>query len=259
MRNFYLIAKKELQAYFSSPVAYVVITIFLVLTGYFFYNLFASFSTLSFQASANPAIAKQNNLLNISETVIRPLFGNISMIMLLMMPLLTMRLFSEEKKSGTIELLLTYPITDMEVVLGKFIACLSVFVIMILPTLTYPILVIIYGQPEIGPIISGYIGLFLMGAAFISLGVFTSSITENQIIAATLSFGVLLIFWMMGYSISMVGPVLGQMIMNISLISHIQGFAKGVVDTADIIYYAIFVSCFLFLTLRVLESKKWRG
>ena len=259
MRNFYLVAKKEIQAYFSSPVAYVVITMFLVLTGYFFYNLFASFSTLSFQASVNPAIAKQKNLLNVTETVIRPLFGNISMIMLLMMPLLTMRLFSEEKKSGTIELLLTYPITDMEVIMGKFIACFTVFFIMILPTLTYPILVMAYGQPELGPILSGYIGIFLMGAAFISLGVFTSSITENQIIAATLSFGMLLIFWMMGYSVQMAGPTLGRLIMNISLINHIQGFAKGVIDTADIIYYGIFVTSFLFLTLRVLESKKWRG
>jgi len=143
MRNFYLIAKKELYSYFSSPVAYVVITIFLVITGYYFYNLLASFSTLSFQASTNPAIAQQQNLLNITETVVRPLFGNISMIMLLMMPLLTMRLFSEEKKSGTIELLLTYPVTDMEVIVGKFIACFVVFLLMLLLTATFPALLIL--------------------------------------------------------------------------------------------------------------------
>lgn len=259
MRNFYLIAKKELKAYFSSPVAYVVITIFLVITGYFFYNLFASFSTLSFQATVNPAIAKQRNLLNITETVIRPLFGNMSMIMLLMMPLLTMRLFSEEKKSGTIELLLTYPLTDMEVILGKFFACVTVFSLMLSATATYPILVTVFGEPEMGPIITGYIGLFLMGSAFISLGVFASSITENQIIAATLSFGVLFLFWMMGYTVSFMGPALGRIIMNISLVGHIEGFAKGVIDTTDIIYYAIFSILFLFLTSRVLESKKWRG
>lgn len=259
MRNFYLIAKKELQSYFSSPVAYVIITIFLVITGYFFYNLFATFSTLSFQASTNPAIAKQSNLLNITETVIRPLFGNISMIMLLMMPLLTMRLFSEEKKSGTIELLMTYPITDTELVFGKFFACITVFSLMLLSTLTYPAMVMFFGQPETGPIITGYIGLFLMGSAFISIGIFASSITENQIISATLSFGVLFLFWMMGYSISFMSPTFGRIISSISFIGHIEGFAKGLIDTTDIIYYLIFSALFLFLTLRVLESKRWRG
>ncbi|MBE9502720.1 MAG: ABC transporter permease subunit [Proteobacteria bacterium] len=259
MRNCYLIAKKELQSYFTSPVAYVVITIFLIITGYFFYNLFASFSTLSFQASANPALAKQRNLLNVTETVIRPLFGNMSIIMLLMMPLLTMRLFSEEKKSGTIELLLTYPISDMEVIIGKFVACTTVFILMLSASITCPILVMVFGEPETGPIITGYLGLFLMGSAFISLGIFTSSITENQIVAATLSFGVLFLFWMMGYSVSFMGPTLGRIIMSISLIGHIEGFAKGVIDTTDIIYYLIFSSLFIFLTLRVMESKKWRG
>jgi len=259
MRNIYLIAKKEFQAYFTSPVAYVVITIFLVITGYFFYNLFASFSTLSFQASTNPAIAKQPNLLNITETVIRPLFGNMGTIMLLMMPLLTMRLFSEEKKSGTIELLLTYPISDMEVIIGKLVACIAVFVLMLSATITCPLLVMVFGEPETGPIITGYLGLFLMGTAFISLGVFTSSITENQIVAASLSFGVLFLFSMMGYSVSFMGPTLGRIIMSISLIGHMESFAKGVIDTTDIMYYLIFSTLFVFLTLRVMESKKWRG
>lgn len=259
MRNVYLVARKELQSYFSSPVAYVVITMFLVITGYFFYNQFTSFSVLSFQASTDPALAKQQNLLNITETVVRPLFGNISMIMLLMMPLLTMRLFAEEKRSGTIELLLTYPITDMEVIIGKFIACLVVFLLMLLMTATHPILLIVFGEPEIGPILTGYVGLFFMGAAFISLGIFTSSLTENQIIAATLSFGVLFLFFMMGYSVGMMGPFLGNLIMYISLIGHLESFAKGVIDTTDIIYYGVFITLFIFLTLRVLESKRWRG
>lgn len=259
MRNFYLIARKELHSYFSSPVAYVVITMFLVITGYFFYNLFASFSILSFQASTNPAIANQKNLLNITETVVRPLFGNISMIMLLMVPLLTMRLFSEEKKSGTIELLLTYPVTDMEVILGKFFACLTVFLLMLLLTATYPVLLFVFGEPEIGPVLTGYVGLVFMGAAFISLGIFTSSLTENQIIAATLSFGILFLFFMMGYPVSLMGPTLGNLMIYISLIGHLEGFAKGVIDTTDIIYYAVFITLFIFLTLRVLESKKWRG
>lgn len=259
MRNFFLIFKKEFKSYFTSPIAYVVITMFLILSGYFFYNSFALFSTISFQATLNPMLAKQVGLLNITESVVRPLFGNISVIMLLMIPLLTMRLFSEEKKTGTIELLLTYPITDMEVLLGKFFACMAVFIIMIALTVLYPLLLIAFGQPETGPIITGYIGLLLVGASFVSLGIFASSLTENQIIAATVAFGLLLLFWMIGFSASLAGQMLGDILSYISLTAHLEAFAKGVIDTTDIIYYLIFISLFLFLTLRILESKKWRG
>lgn len=259
MRNFYLIFKKELKSYFTSPIAYVVITIFLVISGYFFYNILATFATISYQATINPMAAKQYGLLNVTEIVVRPLFGNISMIMLLMMPLLTMRLFSEEKKTGTIELLLTYPITDMQVLLGKFFACLTVYLVMLALTILYPILIMIYGQPEIGPIITGYIGLFLLGASFISLGIFASSITENQIIAATVAFGALIFFWMMSFSVGLADPAIGKVISYISITDHLEAFAKGVIDTEDIIYYGIFIILFLFLTLRALESNKWRG
>ncbi|MBI5892842.1 MAG: ABC transporter permease subunit [Deltaproteobacteria bacterium] len=251
--------KKELKSYFTSPIAYVVITIFLVISGYFFYNIIATFATISYQATINPMAAKQYGLLNVTEIVVRPLFGNISMIMLLMMPLLTMRLFSEEKKTGTIELLLTYPITDMQVLLGKFFACLAVYLLMLVLTALYPILIMIYGQPEVGPIITGYIGLFLLGASFISLGIFASSITENQIIAATVAFGALIFFWMLSFSVGLADPAIGKIISYISITEHLEAFAKGVIDTEDIIYYGIFIILFLFLTLRALESNKWRG
>ncbi|MFZ3090486.1 MAG: ABC transporter permease subunit [Nitrospirota bacterium] len=259
MRNFYLIFKKELKSYFYSPIAYVVITIFLIITGYFFYNIFAAFSTISFQAQMNPGLARQYNLLNITESVVRPLFGNISVIMLLLMPLLTMRLFAEEKRSGTIELLLTYPVRDIEVVMGKFAACVAIFGIMLIFTFIYPVLIKIYGQPELGPIITGYIGLFLMGAAFISFGVFASTLTENQVVAAVLSFGVLLLFWMMGYTLAFADPGLIGIMSYIALMQHLEGFAKGVIDSGDVIYYLNFIMLCLFLTLRALESKKWRG
>lgn len=259
MRIFFLIFKKEFKSYFASPVAYVVITMFLILTGYLFYNTLTSFSTISFQATTDPMLAKQVGFFNITESVVRPLFGYISLILLLMVPLLTMRLFSEEKKSGTIELLLTYPVTDMQVLLGKFLSCMAVFAIMIALTALYPVLLIAFGQPETGPIITGYIGLFLVGASFISLGIFASSLTENQIIAATVAFGLLLLFWMIGSSASLAGRTLEDILSYISLAAHWEGFAKGVIDTEDIVYYLIFISLFLFLTLRILESKKWRG
>jgi ABC-2 type transport system permease protein len=259
IRGVGLIFNRELRAYFSSSIAYVVITMFLIITGYFFYNLIATFSVISFQAQANPMMARQYNLLNINETVVRPLFGNISIIMLLMTPLLTMRLLAEERKAGTMELLLTYPVRDIEVVTGKFLACFTVFLAMIFSTFIYPALLVFLGEPELMPIITGYIGLILLGAAFIALGLFTSSLTENQIIAASLAFGILFVFWLMSYSVTLVSPALGQVISYIAITEHLESLAKGVVDTEDIIYYLLFVTLFLFLTLRSLESKRWRG
>jgi gliding motility-associated transport system permease protein len=258
IRSVVLIFKRELNSYFSTLIAYVAITMFLLITGYFFYTSLASFSVISFQAQSNPMVAKQYQLLNITETVVRPLFGNISIIMLLMTPLLTMRLFSEEKKSGTMELLFTYPVKDVEVVIAKFLACFVVFLTMIMLTTTYPILLLTLGEPEIMPIITGYLGLILLGAAFISLGIFTSSLTENQIIAASVSFGFLLLFWMMSYSVSFVSGAFGQIISYLSINEHIASLAKGVLDSEDIIYYLCFIILFLFLTLRSLESKRWR-
>lgn len=253
-----LIFRRELHSYFNSFIAYIAITMFLVITGYFFYNLLATFSVVSFQAQSNPMLAKQYQLLNINETVVRPLFGNISIIMLLMTPLLTMRLFAEEKKSGTIELLLTAPVRDVEIVVSKFLACFMVFLTMILLTATFPILLVTLGDPEVMPILTGYLGLILLGAAFISLGIFTSSLTENQIIAASLSFGVLFFFWLMSYSVAFVSASFGRVIAYLSLNEHIASLAKGVLDSEDIIYYLCFTLLFLFLTLRSLESKRWR-
>ncbi len=257
-RSVGLLFKRELQSYFGSLIAYVTITMFLVIAGYFFYNLLATFSVVSYQAQTNVMLAKQYQLLNINETVVRPLFGNISIIMLLMTPLLTMRLFSEEKKTGTIELLLTYPVKDVDVVISKFLACFAVFLVMILLTVTFPILLMALGEPEVMPIITGYLGLILLGAAFVSLGMFTSSLTENQIVSASIRLGVLFFFWLMSYSAAFVSADFGRVITYLSINEHIASLAKGVVDTEDVIYYLCFTALFLFLTLRSLESKRWR-
>ena len=259
MKNFYLIFQKELRSYFNSPIAFVVITIFLMLSGYFFYNVFATFSTISFQVATNAILARQYNQLNVTEMAVRPFFANISLFMLIMLPMLTMRMFSEEKKSGTIELLLTYPVKDSEVILGKFAGCMGIFTIMILLTLPCFFLIELFGEPELGVVVCGYVGLFCMGAAFISLGMFASSITENQIIAAVLSFASLLIFLMMGYSASFASESLGNILKYLSFMPHMLNFAKGVLDTEDIMYYVLFTLFCIFLNMRSLESKRWRG
>jgi ABC-2 type transport system permease protein len=256
MSSFWPIFKKELRSYFVSPIAYVVMVMFLAIAGYFFYSSFAFFNFIGFQAMSNPMMARN---LNITEGVLRPLYGNLGVILLFVMPLLTMRLFAEEKKQGTIELLLTYPVRDLAVVLAKFAACLAVYTLMLALTALYPVLLVIYAQPELGPILAGYVGLFLLGAAFIALGSLASSLTENQIVAAAISFGLLLIFWVIGWSSQFASGDLGRLISRLSLLDRFDSFPKGVIDTKDVVYYLSFMVFCLFLTLRSLESHRWRG
>ena len=251
------IYKKELRLYFTSPVAYVLLTIFLLIAGYFFYSIFAFFTRASMQAAMNPQMGRD---LNVTESVLRPLFANLSVILLLLMPLLTMRLFAEERRAGTIELLLTYPVRDGAVLVGKYLAAFTVYTVMIAGTLLYPLLlVIVRAQPESGPLATGYLGLLLMGAMFLAVGVFASSLTENQIVAAIVTFGLLLMFWIIGWTAEIVGGPLGTVLTHLSILEHNDTFAKGVLDTKDIIYYINFTALALFLTLRSLEARRWSG
>ena len=250
------IFKKEMRLYFTSPVAYVVLTIFLVIAGWFFYNIFAFFTLASMQSAMNPAMARE---MNVTDSVMRPLVSNISVILLLLMPLVTMRLFAEERRSGTIELLLTYPVRDGAVLVGKYLAALALYALMLALTLLYPGIVVYFARLEWGPLVTGYVGLLLMGGTFIAVGVFASSLTENQIVASITTFGILLILWVIGWSADYVGGVWGKVLQHLSLIEHNDNFAKGVLDTKDVIYYLNFIALALFLTLRSLEARRWKG
>jgi ABC-2 type transport system permease protein len=245
-----------MRLYFTSPIAWVVLTIFLVIAGYFFYSIFAFFTLASMQSAMNPAMARD---LNVTDSVLRPLFSNVSVILLLLMPLVTMRLFAEERRSGTLELLLTYPVRDGAVLAGKYLAALGLYAIMLGFTLAYPGLVIYFARVEWGPLLTGYVGLLLMGATFLAVGLFASSLTENQIVAAITTFGVLLIFWVIGWSADYVGGAWGRVLADLSLLEHFDSFAKGVLDTRDVVYYLNFTVLALFLTLRSLEARRWKG
>ncbi|PYN14026.1 MAG: ABC transporter permease [Candidatus Rokuibacteriota bacterium] len=250
------IFKKEMRLYFTSPVAWVVFTMFLLIGGYFFYSIFAFYTLASMQSAMNPAMGRD---LNVTDSVMRPLFSNISVILLLLMPLVTMRLFAEERRSGTIELLLTYPVRDGAVLAGKYLAAFALYAIMIALTLLYPGIVVYFARLEWGPVLTGYLGLLLMGGMFIAVGVCASSLTENQIVAAITTFGVLLLLWVLGWSADYAGGTAGRVLQHLSLLEHNDSFAKGVLDTKDIIYYANFIVLALFLTLRSLEARRWNG
>ena len=250
------IFKKEMRLYFTSPVAWVVFTIFLLIGGYFFYSIFAFFTQASLQSAMNPQMGRE---LNVTDSVMRPLFSNISVILLLLMPLVTMRLFAEERRAGTIELLLTYPVRDGAVLAGKYLAALVLYAIMIGLTVLYPVIVVYFARLEWGPVLTGYLGLLLMGATFIAVGVFASSLTENQIVAAITTFGALLIFWILGWSADYAGGTAGRVLQFLSILEHNDSFSKGVLDTKDILYYVNFTLLALFLTLRSLEARRWKG
>jgi gliding motility-associated transport system permease protein len=250
------IFKKELRLYFTSPVAWVLLTIFLLIAGYFFYAIFAFYTTASMQAAMNPQMARD---LNVSDSVLRPLFSNLAVILLLLMPLLTMRLFAEERRSGTIELLLTFPVRDGAVLLGKYLAAFTLYALMIAGTLLYPAIVRYFTPLEWGPLVSGYAGLLLMGAMFLAVGLFGSSLTENQIVAAIITFGILLMFWIVGWSADAAGGSLGKVLQHLSILEHNDSFSKGVFDTKDVIYYVDFTILALFLSLRSLEARRWKG
>lgn len=256
MRGWYAVFRKETANFFVSPIAYAVIAIFLVISGFFFWANVSLMSLISLQAANNPMIASR---INITDIVIRPLIQNMSIVMLFLMPLITMRLFSEEKKSGSIELLLTYPISDMGVLMGKFLASTLVLVVMLAGSATFPIILVSLADPDWGTLATGYLGLLLMGGAFMSLGIFLSSLTENQIVSATVSFGAALLCWIMSWTSSFSGENLGAVLRQMSILEHLESFHKGVLSLVDISFFVLFTAFFLFLTLRSVETYRWRG
>lgn len=250
------IFRRELLYFFNSTVAYVVITVFVLIAGYFFYNLLGYFNLASVQAMQNPAAVGG---LNLTEGVVRPLFGNISILLILILPLLTMRLLSEERRSGTAELLFTFPISDWDAILGKYFAALTVYATMLALTVLYPLLLYKYASPEPGPILTGYLGLFLIGAAFIAMGLFFSSLSESQLVSGVSTFGCGLLFLIIAWLTPFVSATAAGVISQLSILEHFDSFSKGVLDTNDVVYYLNFAAFFLFLASRVLDSNRWRS
>ncbi len=255
MSAVWTVAKKELRTYFTSPIAYVMITVFLVLVGFFFYSLVWWFNSQSMQMAQNPYGAQQ---MNINQMVFGPLFSNMSIILLLVIPLLTMRLFAEEKKIGTEELLMTSPVSVWQIIFGKFLASISVLLAMLALTGLLSLFTFIYGNPELKPVLNGYLGLFLMGSAFIALGLFFSSLTENQIVAAVLTFGALLLFWVLNWAASSASGFWKDVLNYTSFFQHFENATQGILDTTDLIYYLSFSFFGVFLTHAVIQSRRWR-
>jgi ABC-2 type transport system permease protein len=250
MKAIFTILKRELKSYFASPIAYIILVVFLVLSGIFFFFYLESFIRSQF----DPRFQLFREKLNLNEFVIRPYFGTTSVVLLFMIPLITMRLIAEERKNFTAELLFTSPVRVSQIVLGKFLASFSLFALMVALSAIYLVVLRVYGNPDLGPVLSAYLGLFLLGGSLISAGLFASSLTENQIVAAVISFGILLVFWILGASSDADNSILGY----ISIINHLDNFTKGIIALRDTIYYLSFIFFGLFLTYIMVESQRWR-
>ncbi len=256
LRGLGAVFAKEMIIMFSSPIYYACSFIFALVSGYFFYSNTAFFGILSLQAGSNPFISEK---LNLSDMIVKPFFSDIIILMLLLIPLITMRTYSEEKKVGTIELLFTYPISDWGALLGKYLAVLTAYISMLFWTIPNIIILLSLGKPEWGIILTGYIGTILAGSALISFGIFCSSLTENQIVSAVLSFGGLLLIWAIGWAKRLGGEVLGKVLEYISMTTHIESFSIGVLDTRHIVYFILFSIFWLYLTSKVLEHRVLKG
>jgi ABC-2 type transport system permease protein len=253
MTNVLAIAQKELRSYFASPIGYVITGLFALLFGYFFY------AYLGFFVRASEQMTMGGGTPNVNQHMIAGLLQNAAVIILFVMPMITMRTYSEEKRSGTIELLLTSPVTDLEIILGKFFGAMGLYAAMLGVTLLYISMLFFLGNPEWRPIVAGYLGLLLMGGCFISVGLLVSSLTKNQIVAGVATFAVFLFLWVINWIGENAGPTTREIVNYLSITQHFDDFTRGVIDTKHLVYYLSFITFGLFLTAKSVDSERWRG
>lgn len=260
MRKIWAIFEREIKSYFVSPIAYVVIALFLAVSAIFFYLILSSFVQRCFEVDMYAQQWRQMSPpMNLHEWVTRPFFGNVATIALMILPLITMKLYAEEKKTGTIELIQTSPITNIQTLIGKYAAAVVLYILMLVLTFFYMLFLFAFGNPEIGQIFSGYLGMFLIGGSYLAIGLLFSTFTDNQIVAAVTTIAVILIFWVIGWLSNFVDLGLGNMLNQLSLIEHLDDFEKGVIDTKNIVFYLSFIFMSLFFSYISIESARWRG
>jgi ABC-2 type transport system permease protein len=253
--NTFTIARKEIESYFRSPIAYGVMAFFALIAGYFFYASVVYFVRRGMEM----AMMGQSQPMDLNEYIVRPLLSNISVIALFLIPMITMRLFAEEKRSGTIELLLTSPLRDWEILLGKFLGAMALYTAMLLISFLSMLILFAYGKPDWRPLLVGYLGLLLQGGALLAIGTFISNCTKNQIVAGVAGFAVCLMLWILNW-VSEFGTSIPERVLSyIAVTSHFESFAKGVLDLKDIVYYLSVIFIGLFLTARSMEALRWRA
>ncbi len=255
MRTAWIIFRKELNSYFVSPIAYLLLTMFGLIFGFFFWNALGYFVFVGMESQ----MRGQMMPMNLNERIIRPLLSNVSVIGLFFIPMITMRLFAEEKRSGTIELLATSPVRDLEVILGKWLAAMAMYAAMLLFTALNFAFLFKYGNPDWKPLVIGYLGLLLQAGCLLAIGTFISTLTRNQIIAGAATFGVCLLLWVFEWASGYETATWARVLSYMSVINHFESFARGVVNSKDAIFYITLTFLGLFFTARSMEALRWRS
>jgi len=255
MRNIWVICRKELRSYFVSPIAYLLLGMFAIVFGFFFWNAVGYFVFAGMEAQMRGGMYP----MNLNEQVVRPLISNVSVIGLFLIPMITMRLFAEEKRSGTIELLATSPVRDYEIILGKWLAALTLYSCMLLVTALNFVWLFRYGNPDWKPLLIAYLGLLLQAGALLAIGEFISTLTRNQIIAGALTFGVCLLLWVLEWVSDYDSTPWARVMAYLSVLTHFESFAKGLLTVKDATFFVTAIFLGLFLTARSLESLRWRS
>jgi ABC-2 type transport system permease protein len=255
VKNVLLICQKELKSYFASPIAYAVLALFGLIFGFGFYTATRDFVRFSFQSQ----MMGGGQTMNVNEQIIRPLLGFASTVALFLIPMITMRLFAEEKKSGTIELLLTSPITDTEIILGKWLGALLLYLCVLAMSMINIALLFAWGKPDLKPVLVAYLGLLLQGGCLLAIGTFISTTTRNQIVAGGVTFFTCLLLWLLSWFTAFDSTVPAQVVNYLSIVTHFENFGKGVLDSKDVVFYISFIFFALFATSRSMESLRWRA
>ena len=255
MRNIWIICRKELGSYFVSPVAYILLLIFAVIVGFMFWNILGIFVVEGIEMQ----MRGQMFPLNVNEQVIRPVLSNVGVIGLFFIPLITMRLFAEEKRTGTIELLATSPVRDIEIIIGKWLAAVILYACLLLFTAVNFAFLFKYGNPDWKPLAINYLGLLLEAAGLLAIGTFISTLTKNQIVAGAVTFGVCLLLLVFGWVSAYETATWARVLSYMSLATHMESFEKGVLSSKDAIFYLTVIFLGLFFTARSMESLRWRS
>lgn len=255
MRNIWVICQKEVRSYFASPIAYLLLAMYSLIFGFFFWTILGYFVMMGLESQ----MRGQSFPMNVNEQVIRPLLSNTSVIGLFLIPIITMRLFAEEKRSGTIELLATSPIRDLEIIIGKWLAAMAMYCSMLAFTALNLIFIFRYGNPDWKPVAIGYLGLILQAGGLLAIGTFISTLTRNQIIAAAVTFAVCLILWVLDWSAGFETATWARILSYFSITRHYESFSKGLLDSKDAVFYVSAIILGLFLTSRSMESLRWRS
>lgn len=255
MRNILLICQKEFKGYFTSPIAYLLMAFFALIFGFGFFTATRDVMRFSLQSQ----MMGQSQPTNLNDQIIRPLLGFASTIALFLIPMITMRLVAEEKKTGTIELLLTSPVYDSGIILGKWLAAMLLYLCILGMSVIDLVMLFAWGKPDLVPVLVAYLGLILQGGCLLAIGTFISTLTRNQIIAGGVTFFVCLLLWLLSWFTAFDNTTTSQVISYLSIITHFDNFAKGLLSLKDVVFYLSMIFFALFLTGRSMESLRWRA